>query len=419
MIIDEEQRFGVRHKDKLKKLKENIDVLTLSATPIPRTLQMSLTGIRDMSTLDEPPERRLPVNTYVLEYDESIIKRAIEKELDRDGQVYFVYNRVYNIEKIYNHLKEILPDANIEIAHGQMSAKNLEKIMEDFVSGEIDILLATTIIETGMDIQNVNTIIVYDSDMMGLSQLYQLKGRIGRSSRSSYAYFTYAKGKILTEIGEKRLKSIKDFSDFGSGYKIAMRDLELRGAGNILGESQSGQVEAIGYDLYVKFLQQAVNKASGKETYSSDFNDVYIDLKVDAYIPDSYIEDSGQKIEMYTRISRIENLEDYSFIVEDLIDRYGDIPLMVDNIMYVSLIKSLADKLCFDEIREIKNEIRLSYTDRNTFSFEELSQINEDYKGDLSFDLSQTPAFILPNKNTKLLDCYELLKVIKNIKEKK
>ncbi|MFR4763628.1 MAG: transcription-repair coupling factor, partial [Anaerococcus obesiensis] len=323
LIIDEEQRFGVRHKDKLKKLKENIDVLTLSATPIPRTLQLSLTGIRDMSTLDEPPERRLPVNTYVLEYDSSIIKRAIEKELDRDGQVYFVYNRVYNIEKIYNELVELIPDANIAIAHGQMSAKNLEKIMEDFVNGDIDILLATTIIETGMDIQNVNTIIVYDSDMMGLSQLYQLKGRIGRSSRSSYAYFTYAKGKVLTEIGEKRLKSIKDFSDFGSGYKIAMRDLELRGAGNILGESQSGQVEAIGYDLYVKFLQQAVNKASGKEFKSSDLNDVYIDLKVDAYIPESYIEDQGQKIEMYTRISRIETLEDYSFLVEDLIDRYG------------------------------------------------------------------------------------------------
>ena len=338
LIIDEEQRFGVRHKDKLKKLKENIDVLTLSATPIPRTLQLSLTGIRDMSTLDEPPERRLPVNTYVLEYDSSIIKRAIEKELDRDGQVYFVYNRVYNIEKIYNELVELIPDANIAIAHGQMSAKNLEKIMEDFVNGDIDILLATTIIETGMDIQNVNTIIVYDSDMMGLSQLYQLKGRIGRSSRSSYAYFTYAKGKVLTEIGEKRLKSIKDFSDFGSGYKIAMRDIELRGAGNILGESQSGQVEAIGYDLYVKFLQQAVNKASGKEFKSSDLNDVYIDLKVDAYIPESYIEDQGQKIEMYTRISRIETLEDYSFLVEDLIDRYGDIPLMVDNIMYVSLV---------------------------------------------------------------------------------
>ncbi|MDU6791427.1 MAG: transcription-repair coupling factor, partial [Anaerococcus sp.] len=329
LIIDEEQRFGVRHKDKLKKLKENIDVLTLSATPIPRTLQMSLTGIRDMSTLDEPPERRLPVNTYVLEYDESIIKRAIEKELDRDGQVYFVYNRVYNIEKIYNHLKDLIPDANIEIAHGQMSAKSLEKIMEDFVSGKTDILLATTIIETGMDIQNVNTIIVYDSDMMGLSQLYQLKGRIGRSSRSSYAYFTYAKGKVLTEIGEKRLKSIKDFSDFGSGYKIAMRDLELRGAGNILGESQSGQVEAIGYDLYVKFLQQAIDKASGKDIDSIKFNDVYIDIKIDAFIPESYIEDPSQKIQMYKRISSIEDLEDYSLLVEDLIDRYGDIPVMV------------------------------------------------------------------------------------------
>lgn len=418
LIIDEEQRFGVRHKDKLKKLKENIDVLTLSATPIPRTLQMSLTGIRDMSTLDEPPERRQPVNTYVLEYDFSIIKRAIEKELDRDGQVYFVYNRVYNIDKIYNHLKLLVPDAKIEIAHGQMSAKSLEKIMEDFVSGEIDILLATTIIETGMDIQNVNTIIVYDSDMMGLSQLYQLKGRIGRSSRSSYAYFTYAEGKVLTEIGEKRLKSIKDFSDFGSGYKIAMRDLELRGAGNILGESQSGQVEAIGYDLYVKFLQQAIDKASGKDIDSIKFNDVYIDIKIDAFIPESYIEDPSQKIQMYKRISSIEDLEDYSLLVEDLIDRYGDIPVMVDNIMYVSLIKSMADKLGFDQIREVNGEIRISFNDRNKFSFEELSQINEDYKGELAFDLSENPAFKLPNKNTKLIDCYELLKVIKNIKEK-
>ena len=419
LIIDEEQRFGVRHKDKLKKLKENIDVLTLSATPIPRTLQLSLTGIRDMSTLDEPPERRLPVNTYVLEYDSSIIKRAIEKELDRDGQVYFVYNRVYNIEKIYNELVELIPDANIAIAHGQMSAKNLEKIMEDFVNGDIDILLATTIIETGMDIQNVNTIIVYDSDMMGLGQLYQLKGRIGRSSRSSYAYFTYAKGKVLTVIGEKRLKSIKDFSDFGSGYKIAMRDLELRGAGNILGESQSGQVEAIGYDLYVKFLQQAVDKASGKDIDSLNFNDVYIDLKVNAFIPESYIEDPSQKIQIYKRISSIENLDDYSILVEDLIDRYGDIPIMVDNIMYVSLIKSLADKLGFEDIREIKNEVKISYKDKNKFSFEELSRINEDYNGELSFDLSDNPSFKLPNKSTKLLDCYELLKVIKNIKETK
>ena len=280
-------------------------------------------------------------------------------------------------------------------------------------------MLATTIIETGMDIQNVNTIIVYDSDMMGLGQLYQLKGRIGRSSRSSYAYFTYAKGKVLTEIGEKRLNSIKDFSDFGSGYKIAMRDLELRGAGNILGESQSGQVEAIGYDLYVKFLQQAVDKASGKDIDSLNFNDVYIDLKINAFIPESYIEDPSQKIQIYKRISSIENLDDYSILVEDLIDRYGDIPIMVDNIMYVSLIKSLADKLGFEDIREIKNEVKISYKDKNKFSFEELSRINEDYNGELAFDLSENPSFKLPNKSTKLLDCYELLKVIRNIKETK
>lgn len=418
LIIDEEQRFGVRHKDKMKKLKENLDVLTLSATPIPRTLQMSLTGIRDMSTLDEPPERRMPVNTYVLEYDPGIIKRALDKELDRNGQVYFVYNRVNNIEKIYNHLKLLTPDANIAIAHGQMTAKNLEKIMEDFVKGSIDILLATTIIETGMDIQNVNTIIVYDSDMMGLSQLYQLKGRIGRSDRSSYAYFTYARGKILTEIGEKRLKSIKDFSDFGSGYKIAMRDLELRGAGNILGESQSGQVEAIGYDLYVKFLQRAIDKASGKNEDMEKSGDVYVDIKIDAYIPDSYIEDTSQKIEMYTRISKIEDLDDYSIIVEDLIDRFGDIPVMVDNVMYVSLIKSMADDLGFDEIREIKNEIKISYSNRDKFSFEELSEINENFNGKLSLDLSQNPAFKIASSSTKLLDCYELLKIIKNVKEK-
>src|SRR5699024_185470 len=274
-------------------------------------------------------------------------------------QVYFVYNRVKDIDFIYNQLSDLVPDATIAIAHGQMTSRQLENIMEDFIDGEIDILLSTTIIETGMDIQNVNTIIVYDADMMGLSQLYQLKGRIGRSSRSSYAYFTYRRGKTLTEIGEKRLKSIKDFSDFGSGYKIAMRDLELRGAGNILGESQSGQVEAIGYDLYVKFLQRAIDKASGKNEDMEKSGDVYVDIKIDAYIPDSYIEDTSQKIEMYTRISKIEDLDDYSIIVEDLIDRFGDIPVMVDNVMYVSLIKSMADDLGFDEIREIKNEIKI------------------------------------------------------------
>lgn len=417
LIIDEEQRFGVKHKEKLKKIKENIDVLTLSATPIPRTLQMSLTGIRDMSTLDEPPEERLPVNTYVIEYNESIIKQAIDKELSREGQIYFVYNRVKDIDFIYNKLSELIPYASIAIAHGQMTPRQLENIMEDFIEGKIDILLSTTIIETGMDIQNVNTIIVYDADMMGLSQLYQLKGRIGRSSKSSYAYFTYREGKTLTEIGEKRLKSIKDFSDFGSGYKIAMRDLELRGAGNILGESQSGHVESIGYDLYVKFLQEAVEEASNQGSKSVKETDVYIDLKVDAYIPAYYIEDSAQKIEIYNRISKIKDLEDYDILVEDLIDRYGDIPIMVDNIMYISLIKSIASQLGIQEIREIKSTIYLYYDDRDKFSFEELSMINENFIGNLSLDLSSKPAFKIDYQKNKLLDCYELLKTIKEIKE--
>lgn len=352
LIIDEEQRFGVKHKEKLKELKSSLDVLTLSATPIPRTLQMSLSGIRDLSTLDEAPEERMPVNTYVLEYDNGIIKQAIERELNRNGQVYFVYNRVNDIEKLYNHLAELVPDANIAIIHGRISPKQIEKTMLEFIDGEIDILLSTTIIETGMDISNVNTIIIYDSDMMGLGQLYQLKGRIGRGNRSSYAYFTYRTGKILSEISEKRLKSIRDFSDFGSGYKIAMKDLELRGAGNLLGESQSGHVEAIGYDLYVKFLQEAVEKASGKEVEIKDKSDVYIDIKVDGYIPSYYIEDQAQKIEIYNRIASIQNQNDYDELVADLIDVYGDIPLMVDNLMYISLIKSSADELLFSEIRE-------------------------------------------------------------------
>src|SRR5699024_9508343 len=287
-------------------------------------------------------------------------------------QVYFVYNRVKDIDFIYNQLSDLVPDATIAIAHGQMTSRQLENIMEDFIEGKIDILLSTTIIETGMDIQNVNTIIVYDADMMGLSQLYQLKGRIGRSSKSSYAYFTYREGKTLTEIGEKRLKSIKDFSDFGSGYKIAMRDLELRGAGNLLGESQSGHVEAVGYDLYVKFLQEAVEKASGKEVKIKDIKQTFIDIKIDAFIPNSYIKDSSQKIEIYNRIANIEDKHDYEALVEELIDVYGDIPVIVDNIMYVSLIKSLASVNGITEIREDANNISLFFENREYFAFEEL-----------------------------------------------
>ena len=412
LIIDEEQRFGVKHKEKLKELKTNLDVLTLSATPIPRTLQMSLAGIRDLSTLDEPPEERLPVNTYVLEYNDNIIRSALERELARNGQVYFVYNRVHNIEQLYNHIAQLVPDARIEIINGKLTPNQIESIMQDFINGDIDILLATTIIETGMDISNVNTMVVFDSDTMGLSQLYQLKGRIGRGNRSSYAYFTYRRGKVLTEISEKRLKSIRDFSDFGSGYKIAMKDLELRGAGNLLGESQSGHVEAIGYDLYVKYLQEAVEKASGKAVEIKKKSEVYIDIKVNAYIPNSYIKDQSQKIEMYTRISNIENSEDYNVLVEDLIDVYGDIPIMVDNIMYVSLIKSLAEEIGFREIRERKGYINLLYDSNDYFSLEELEAISKTYKGELKLDLSVNPSFKIPSTKTKLIDSYELLEVI-------
>ena len=416
LIIDEEQRFGVKHKEKLKEMKSSLDVLTLSATPIPRTLQMSLSGIRDLSTLDEPPEERMPVNTYVIEYDNGIIKQAIDRELNRGGQVYFVYNRVNDIEKLHNHLSELVPNASIAIIHGRISPKQIEEIMIDFIAGNIDILLSTTIIETGMDIANVNTIIIYDSDMMGLGQLYQLKGRIGRGNRSSYAYFTYRPSKILTEISEKRLKSIRDFSDFGSGYKIAMKDLELRGAGNLLGESQSGHVEAIGYDLYVKFLQEAVEKASGKKVSVREKSDVYVDIKVDGYIPNYYIEDQSQKIEIYNRIANIQNEEDYDNLVGDLIDVYGDIPLMVDNLMYISLIKYLADYLGFSEIREKKGNVNIYFEDKNKFSFEELAEINDRFKGNMYLDLSTNPAFMLPLSRSKLLDTYELLKIIKNIR---
>lgn len=416
LIIDEEQRFGVKHKEKLKQLKTSLDVLTLSATPIPRTLQMSLAGIRDLSTLDEPPEERLPVNTYVLEYDDNIIKAAMDRELARNGQVYFVYNRVHNIDLLYNHINELIPDARIEIIHGKLTPKQIETIMNDFISGEIDILLSTTIIETGMDIPNVNTIIIYDADMMGLSQLYQLKGRIGRGNRSSYAYFTYRRGKVLSEISEKRLKSIRDFSDFGSGYKIAMKDLELRGAGNLLGESQSGHVEAVGYDLYVKYLQEAVEKASGKEVEVKKKSDVFIDIKVNAYIPSSYISDQSQKIEIYTRIANIENIEDYNILVEDLIDIYGDIPVMVDNIMYVSLIKSLAEGLGFKEIREQNAYINLRFTNRDEFTLNELKEISESYNGEMKLDLSNNPSFRIPATNTKLIDTYDLLEIISNIR---
>ncbi|NLW52367.1 MAG: transcription-repair coupling factor [Tissierellia bacterium] len=410
LIIDEEQRFGVKHKEKIKEITQDIDVLTLSATPIPRTLQMSLSGIREMSLLDEAPENRLPINTYVMEYEPAVIRTAILKELARGGQIYFVFNRVNGIETMKKHLQELVPEASIAVTHGQMSNANLDKILDSFVKNEIDILLTTTIIETGMDIQNVNTIIVYNADMMGLSQLYQLKGRIGRSDRSAFAYFTFEKYKSITEIAEKRLKAIKDFNELGAGYKIAMRDLELRGAGNLLGESQSGHIESIGYDLYVRMLKESIDSLKGIEPKKK--SNVKIDVKVDAYIPGSYIPDHTEKINMYKKISYIENIEDYHDIVDELIDRFGTFPKAVQNILDLSLIRTMLERVSFDEMVEVDGEIEFRYDNFNVFSVKKLERLSKLYEGYMRFDLVSTKKIIIKKDMSFIENSKKLLEQI-------
>lgn len=417
LIVDEEQRFGVKDKEKMKKIKENVDVLTLSATPIPRTLQLSLTGIRDMSLLEEPPEERYPTISYVMETDPVVLRDAIRRELDRNGQVYVVHNRVHDIHFAYERLRALVPEARIVVAHGQMSIRELENVMEQFVSGEADILLATTIIETGMDIANVNTLIVEQADRMGLSQLYQLKGRIGRSDCQSYAYFTYDRSKVLSEISEKRLKAIRDFTEFGSGYKIAMRDLELRGAGNLLGESQSGHIESIGYELYVRMLEEAVSRAKG-EAKTVHAGDINVDVKVSAFIPDEYIPQSSDKIMMYRQIASIENEEEYSKIVEELLDRFGDPPESVENLLDIALIKRWASDLGFSRIKETKEAIELRYEKFEQFSVEQLKAISEGYSGPLTFDFQKEPRFKIAVSPHKLKDTKRLLQLMTQLKNR-
>ena len=343
LIIDEEQRFGVAHKEKIKKLKNNIDVLTLSATPIPRTLHMSLVGIRDMSVLEEPPVDRVPIQTFVTEHNDEMIREAINRELARGGQVYYVYNRVRSIDEAAAHIQELVPQANVAFAHGQMEKRELEKIMVDFINGDIDVLISTTIIETGMDISNVNTMIIEDADKFGLSQLYQLRGRVGRSNRTAYAFLLYRRDRMLTEVAEKRLSAIREFSDFGSGFKIAMKDLEIRGAGNVLGKSQHGHMAAVGYDLYCKMLNEAVNDLKGiKNEYSFETN---VDLSVDAYIPSTYIKSEYQKLDIYKRIAAIESEEELSDMKDELVDRYGSLSTPAVNLLNIALIKSMAHKI--------------------------------------------------------------------------
>lgn len=349
LIIDEEQRFGVAHKEKIKKLKNNIDVLTLSATPIPRTLHMSLVGIRDMSVLEEPPVDRVPIQTFVTEHNDEMIREAINRELARGGQVYYVYNRVRSIDEAAAHIQELVPQANVAFAHGQMEKRELEKIMVNFINGDIDVLISTTIIETGMDISNVNTMIIEDADKFGLSQLYQLRGRVGRSNRTAYAFLLYRRDRMLTEVAEKRLSAIREFSDFGSGFKIAMKDLEIRGAGNVLGKSQHGHMAAVGYDLYCKMLNEAVNDLKGiKNEYSFETN---VDLSVDAYIPSTYIKSEYQKLDIYKRIAAIESEEELSDMKDELVDRYGSLSTPAVNLLNIALIKSMAHKIGIMEMK--------------------------------------------------------------------
>ena len=361
LIIDEEQRFGVAHKEKLKELKKNIDVLSMTATPIPRTLHMSMISVRDMSVLTQAPQNRYPVQTYVLENDMSTIEDAIRIELSRGGQVFYLYNRVQGIYKKADEIKNLFPDKVVRVGHGQMNEADLEDIMHTMVTGETDILVCTTIIETGLDIPNANTIIVENADRMGLAQLYQLRGRVGRSNKKAYAYLTYRKNKEISETASKRLQAIKEFTEFGSGFKIALKDLEIRGAGDMLGAQQHGHMEAVGYDLYCRMLRDSVNEATGKAEEKEI--ETSIDINIDAYIPDRYISHAGQRIEVYKKISLIENEEDEFEVEDELIDRFGDIPRSVQNVIMVALLKAKARSCGIKEISHKGNFLNVLFED--------------------------------------------------------
>jgi len=402
LIIDEEQRFGVTHKEKIKKLKENVDVLTLTATPIPRTLHMSLIGIRDMSVLEEAPEDRLPIQTFVCEYNEELVREAISRELARQGQVYYVYNRVNNIADIAVKIAGLVPEATVAFAHGQMKERELERIMFDFINGEIDVLVSTTIIETGMDISNVNTMIIHDSDNMGLSQLYQLRGRVGRSNRTAYAFLMYKRDKMLKEVAEKRLEAIREFTDLGSGFKIAMRDLEIRGAGNLLGMRQHGHMEAVGYDLYCKMLNEAVQTLKGV-TVAADFATV-IDLDVDAYIPDTYIVNEVQKLDIYKRIAGIESSKERDDMKDELLDRFGEIPKPVDNLLRIALIRVSAHGLYMTEVKGKNERIAFTFRPDAAIDPEGVPKLLRLYGQKLSFTAYGNPFFTYKYKKTGLVE---------------
>ncbi|MCR4903098.1 MAG: transcription-repair coupling factor [Butyrivibrio sp.] len=420
LVVDEEQRFGVTHKEKIKQLKKNIDVLTLTATPIPRTLHMSLVGIRDMSVLEEAPNDRMPIQTFVCEYNDEMVREAIVRELSRHGQVYYVYNRVNTIADIAAQVQKLVPEANVAFAHGQMRETELEKIMYDFIDGEIDVLVSTTIIETGLDISNANTMIIHDSDQMGLSQLYQLRGRVGRSNRTAYAFLMYKRNKMLKEVAEKRLSAIKEFTDLGSGFKIAMRDLEIRGAGSLLGKKQSGHMQAVGYDMYCKMLNEAVKKAKNEDTEAllDDFT-TSIDIDVSAYIPAQYILNEEQKLEIYKRIASLENEGESDDMKDELIDRFGEIPSEVDNLLRISLIRERAHKLFVPEIKGGKGEIRIKINPSAKINGKKIPLLLKKYGTRMSFKPTGYPLFTYtyPQKTqtSSQKDEQELLEMVESI----
>ena len=384
LIIDEEHRFGVKDKEAIKELKKNVDVLSMTATPIPRTLHMSIVGIRDMSVIYDPPHNRKPIQTYVLEYDKFIIQDAIIKELEREGQVFYLYNKVEDIEKKAIEIQNLVPNAVVEFAHGKMSGEEIENIMYDFTNKKIDVLVCTTILESGIDIPNANTMIIENADNMGLAQLYQIRGRVGRKDRQAYAYITYRKNKLLSEVAEKRLKAIKEFTEFGSGFKIALRDLEIRGAGNILGSEQHGQMEAIGYEMYCKMLDDAIKELKGEEIY--DKVDVEIDLDISAYIPDTYISNQNQKIEVYQNIALCESLEDVDDILDEIIDRYGEIPKEVNNLIEIAKIKILARNLGVLSIVQKGTNIKFQIANNNNISDESFNKMIDKYRLEISIN---------------------------------
>ncbi len=398
LIIDEEHRFGVKDKEKIKSLKSNVDVLTMTATPIPRTLHMSIVGIRDMSCLYEPPQNRRPVQTYVLEYDSEVIKEAITKELERNGQVFYLFNNVEGIERKAKEIENLVPEAKVAYAHGKMTGKEIEEIMLDFIKGEINVLVCTTILESGIDIPNANTIIVENADRLGLAQLYQIRGRVGRADKQAYAYITYKRDKIINEVADKRLKAIKEFTELGSGFKIAMRDLEIRGAGSLLGEMQHGHMDQVGYDTYCKLLDEVIKESKGIKV-EEDEEDITIDLNISSYIPDSYIDNNTQKIEVYQNIALCRTEEDIKNVTEDILDRFGKMPKEMFNLMGIARIKEMCKEIGIIKVMQKENKI-VFYFKPESFTMD-IADLVEKYNSRIKFSTGINPYITYTLKNSE------------------